>query len=116
MRKLFLAGMIFALFCSVNQLEANEDMKPLNEKEEKLVEISMYTARGKMPELKQALTAGLESGLTVNEIKEVLVRGNSRGRCRRGEASTSERPIRRNSAARRSRGRSSISLRRSMNF
>lgn len=73
MRKLFLAGMIFALFCSVNQLEANEDMKPLNEKEEKLVEISMYTARGKMPELKQALTAGLESGLTVNEIKEVLV-------------------------------------------
>ena len=73
MRKLFLAGMIFALFCSVNQLEANEDMKPLNEKEEKVVEISMHTARGKMPELRKALAAGLESGLTVNEIKEVLV-------------------------------------------
>ena len=73
MRKLFLIGMLFSLFCFVNQLEAKENMKPLNEKEERLVEISMHTARGKMPELRKALAAGLDAGLTVNEIKEVLV-------------------------------------------
>ena len=73
MRKWCLIGMLFSLFHFVNQLEAKENMKPLNEKEERLVEISMYTARGKMPELKSALAAGLEAGLTVNEIKEVLV-------------------------------------------
>ena len=73
MRKLFLIGMLFSLFHFVNQLEAKENMNPLKEKEEKLVAIAMYTARGEMPELKNALAAGLDAGLTVNEIKEVLV-------------------------------------------
>ena len=73
MRKLFLIGMLFSLFHFVNQLEAEDDMKPLKEKEEKLVEISMYTARGNMAELKSSLAAGLDAGLTVNEIKEVLI-------------------------------------------
>ncbi len=73
MRKLFFIGMLFSLFHFVNQLEAEDDMKPLKEKEEKLIEISMYTARGNMPELRKALAAGLDAGLSVNEIKEVLV-------------------------------------------
>nr|WP_294435396.1 carboxymuconolactone decarboxylase family protein [uncultured Victivallis sp.] len=54
-------------------LEAADTMKPLEDKEQKLVEIAMYTARGNMPGLKGALRAGLDAGLTVNEIKEVLV-------------------------------------------
>ena len=73
MRKLLLSGIIFTLTCTINQLEANGDMKSLSEKEEKLVEISMCTAQGKMPELRKALAEGLDAGLTVNEIKEVLV-------------------------------------------
>ena len=73
MRKVILFGMMFSLFGFVNHLEAKETMNPLNEKEERIVEISMRTARGEMPELKRALSAGLGAGLTVNEIKEVLV-------------------------------------------
>ncbi len=73
MYKMFLFGILLSLFCLVNHLEANERMKPLNEKEEKIVEISMQTARGNMPELKMSLARGLDAGLPVNEIKEILV-------------------------------------------
>ena len=73
MYKMFLFGLLLSLFCLVNHLEANERMKPLNEKEEKIVEISMQTARGHMPELKMSLARGLDAGLPVNEIKEILV-------------------------------------------
>ena len=53
MRKLFFFWVLSVLFSFVNQPEAKEVMQPLTEKEEKLVEISMYTARGDMPELKK---------------------------------------------------------------
>ncbi|UKI30400.1 MAG: hypothetical protein L6W00_20895 [Lentisphaeria bacterium] len=46
MRKLFFFWVLSVLFSFVNQPEAKEVMQPLTEKEEKLVEISMYTARG----------------------------------------------------------------------
>ena len=55
MRKLFFFWVLSVLFSFVNQPEAKEVMQPLTEKEEKLVEISMYTARGDMPELKKTL-------------------------------------------------------------
>lgn len=45
----------------------------LSAKERSIAAISMYTARGDMENLKTALNAGLDAGLTVNEIKEVLV-------------------------------------------
>lgn len=73
MSRICLFGMVLVILNLINSLEAKEIMKPLNDKEQKIVEISMYTARGKMPELKTALAAGLDAGLTVNEIREVLV-------------------------------------------
>lgn len=45
----------------------------LSAKERSIAAISMYTARGDMENLKTTLNAGLDTGLTVNEIKEVLV-------------------------------------------
>lgn len=45
----------------------------LDQREQRIVTISAATARGDMPELERALTAGLDAGLTVNEIKEMLV-------------------------------------------
>ncbi len=48
-------------------------MNGLSDREKQIAAISMYTAGGNMPELKKALTAGLEAGLSVNEIKEILV-------------------------------------------
>jgi 4-carboxymuconolactone decarboxylase len=45
----------------------------LNAREEKIVTITAFTAKGDLPQLKNALNEGLDAGLTVNEIKEILV-------------------------------------------
>lgn len=45
----------------------------LNSKEKSIITISSYTAQGKLTELKKALNTGLDSGLSINEIKEMLV-------------------------------------------
>lgn len=45
----------------------------LDSKEKSIITISSYTAQGKLTELKTALNTGLDSGLTINEIKEMLV-------------------------------------------
>lgn len=73
MRKISFWSVILVFVFTMQFLESADTMKPLEEKEQKLVEIAMYTARGNMSGLKGALRAGLDAGLTVNEIKEVLV-------------------------------------------
>lgn len=45
----------------------------LSAKEQSIIPIAGLTAQGKLDRLKPALNAGLEAGLTVNEIKEILV-------------------------------------------
>jgi alkylhydroperoxidase/carboxymuconolactone decarboxylase family protein YurZ len=45
----------------------------LNAKEQSIATISALTAKGDLENLRKALNDGLDSGLTVNEIKEVLV-------------------------------------------
>lgn len=45
----------------------------LNTKQEKIVAIAAFTAKGDPDKLKTALNEGLDAGLTVNEIKEILV-------------------------------------------
>ena len=45
----------------------------VNVKEQSIVSISALTATGNLENLRTALNGGLDSGLTVNEIKEVLV-------------------------------------------
>ena len=72
MKKIALFGILLSFFCIVNQTEANDKMNSLNNKERSIVAIAACTARGDMPNLKTALAAGLDAGLTVNEIKEVL--------------------------------------------
>lgn len=71
-----LAGMAFSLACLMNLSEAqtmNNDTSALSPKEQQIAAISAHTARGDMPGLRNALTAGLDAGLTLNELKEVLV-------------------------------------------
>ena len=46
---------------------------PLNIKQQSIVTISAFTAKGDLLQLQRALGNGLNAGLTVNEIKEVLV-------------------------------------------
>jgi len=45
----------------------------LSTKQQSIVPIAAYTANGDLDKLKTALAAGLAAGLTVNEIKEILV-------------------------------------------
>lgn len=45
----------------------------LNVKQQSMVTISAFTAKGVLPGLKQALNDGLTAGLTINEIKEELI-------------------------------------------
>lgn len=45
----------------------------LNARQEKIVTIAAFTANGDVQKLKTALNQGLDAGLTINEIKEILV-------------------------------------------
>lgn len=45
----------------------------LNAKEQSIATVSAFTAKGDLEQLRKALHKGLDAGLTVNEIKEVLV-------------------------------------------
>jgi alkylhydroperoxidase/carboxymuconolactone decarboxylase family protein YurZ len=47
--------------------------KGLNARQEKIVIIAAFTANGDLQKLKTALNDGLNAGLTINEIKEILV-------------------------------------------
>jgi 4-carboxymuconolactone decarboxylase len=53
--------------------QKSDNSQPLNTKQQSIVTISAFTAKGDLVQLKQALNSGLDAGLTVNEIKEILV-------------------------------------------
>lgn len=72
--KTIFTGVFLALFCIFQDMEAKTMKKSiLTEKEQKFVTIAAYSAKGNLACLKTALAAGLDAGLTVNEIKEILV-------------------------------------------
>jgi len=74
MKKLIVGLAIIAGF-SVDS-EAQDKKKTgdtLSVKQQKMIIISALTARGELELLKPELSAGLDAGLSVNEIKEVLV-------------------------------------------
>lgn len=45
----------------------------LNGKEQGIITIAAFTATGDLDKLKPALNSGLDAGLTINEIKEILI-------------------------------------------
>jgi fermentation-respiration switch protein FrsA (DUF1100 family)/alkylhydroperoxidase/carboxymuconolactone decarboxylase family protein YurZ len=71
-----LVGITFAINSYSGSLQAQSKVnfdQALNVKQQQIVAISIYTTQGDMPNLTRALNDGLDSGLTVNEIKEVLI-------------------------------------------
>jgi quercetin dioxygenase-like cupin family protein/alkylhydroperoxidase/carboxymuconolactone decarboxylase family protein YurZ len=50
-----------------------QNMNTLDSKQQQIVCISAFTATGDLENLKTALNSGLDTGLTVNEVKEILV-------------------------------------------
>jgi quercetin dioxygenase-like cupin family protein/alkylhydroperoxidase/carboxymuconolactone decarboxylase family protein YurZ len=71
----FLAGVVMLLLNMSTYINAQNNMhvNSLDKKQEKIITIAAFTAKGDLDKLKPELTAGLDAGLTVNEIKEVLV-------------------------------------------
>ncbi len=69
-----LAGIFISVF-SIAAISEAQTMKSegLNAKQERIVTIAAFSANGDLQKLKKALNEGLEAGLTINEIKEILV-------------------------------------------
>jgi len=67
---------IFLLIISSYEMNGQTTMnnnQTLNAKQESIVTISAFTAKGDLEQLRKALNEGLDAGLTVNEIKDVIV-------------------------------------------
>src|SRR5215212_3390736 len=54
-------------------MSAQQNNQHLDAKEQGIVTIAAFTANGDMEKLRTGLNSGLDGGLTVSEIKEVLV-------------------------------------------
>ena len=65
-------AMVICISLFTNRANAQTE-NTLSPKEQSIISISALTAKGDLAKLKTALNTGLETGLTVNEIKEVLV-------------------------------------------
>jgi 4-carboxymuconolactone decarboxylase len=67
-------GFCISLFTNNTMAQLiDSDSISLSEKEKSIIIISSLTAQGNTEKLQTALTNGLDAGLTVNEIKEILV-------------------------------------------
>lgn len=62
---------LISAFNALAQSSAQDSV--LNERQRHIVEIAYLTGKGELNSLKPALANGLDSGMTVNEIKEVLI-------------------------------------------
>lgn len=71
-----LLGAVVALLLSVttfSEAKRMNDELSLTIKQQCIITIAAFTASGDMEKLKTALIEGLDAGLTVNEIKEILI-------------------------------------------
>ncbi|HTE26483.1 carboxymuconolactone decarboxylase family protein [Flavitalea sp.] len=67
---------VLIVSCINNGLHAQQPIKTsqqLDKKQQSIVSISAFTAQGNMQGLQKALNTGLDAGLTINEIKEIIV-------------------------------------------
>lgn len=64
---------ISLFFNTIKAQQMSTTNSGLNSKDKSIITISSFTAQGKLTELKTAFNSGLDAGLTINEIKEMLV-------------------------------------------
>lgn len=60
-------------FTSISKAVQTMNTQALNPKQQAMVAIAAFSANGDLEKLKPALNEGLDTGLTINEIKEILV-------------------------------------------
>jgi len=71
----FLAStfVLMSLIAAIAEAEPMDKKLPLSTKQQGIIPIAAFTANGDLSQLKGALNEGLDAGLTINEIKEILV-------------------------------------------
>ena len=70
----FAATLLYILLLAGNMVaQAPKTEQMMDKKRQHIVEIAALTGKGDLDKLKTALIAGLEDGMTVNEIKETMV-------------------------------------------
>src|SRR5262245_22909187 len=60
-------------FAAISEAQTMDAYQALSAKQQRIISIAAFTANGEMEKLNTALHAGLDAGLTVHEIKEILV-------------------------------------------
>ncbi len=68
--------LLFILTININTMNAQNNInanQSLNPQQKSIVSIAALTAAGDLEHLKTQLNAGLDAGLSINEIKEVVV-------------------------------------------
>lgn len=65
--------LLLGISSTMNAQDRSSDTPSLSSNQQSIVLISSYTAKGDLERLTHALNVGLDSGLTINEIKEVLL-------------------------------------------
>ena len=70
-----LAGLGIMIFgvAGLTEAQTMNTNQTLNAKQQGIIPIAAFTAKGDMERLKASLSEGLDAGMTVNEIKEILV-------------------------------------------
>jgi alkylhydroperoxidase/carboxymuconolactone decarboxylase family protein YurZ len=63
----------FVVVFALATITEARNMSTLNARQQSIVTIAAFTASGDIEQLDPALNQGLDSGLTINEIKEILV-------------------------------------------
>ncbi len=72
--RLIATAFIIAIVCIISTSEGFAEVNsPLSARQKGIIPIAAFTAIGSMQKLEIALGEGLDAGLTVNEIKEILV-------------------------------------------
>jgi alkylhydroperoxidase/carboxymuconolactone decarboxylase family protein YurZ len=67
---IFIFVLSFVAILEAINMDANQALSP---KQQSIITIAAFTANGDQQKLKTALNEGLNAGLTINEIKEILV-------------------------------------------
>jgi quercetin dioxygenase-like cupin family protein/alkylhydroperoxidase/carboxymuconolactone decarboxylase family protein YurZ len=68
------SGVFIAAFCAVNLYsQPVREVHELSPRQRAIVPIAAFTAKGELEKLSSAFNEGLDAGLTVNEIKEIII-------------------------------------------
>lgn len=70
---LFLAVLFLGFIAQAAAQSTTPQNQSLTRKQQSIIPIAAYTAKGDLQRLESALNSGLDAGLTVNEIKETMV-------------------------------------------